>query len=453
MIQLQTVRPWAPRPQIQPETRREKGGALRIVSNGSEGCYGGWELVYPAPRTTKTAVLFRVKARWRDLRRGYDSVNTAVAWLDAKGNQVDWDPVFPARFDGAHVIFERLLRVPEGAHQLVIRLLMAWSETGSLWFSSPRLTRVPLPAPRRLRLGAAGCPLPPGQHTMESNIQFHHQLCRQAAQQKIDLVCLPEVILSWGIPRQPGDDIYRHAVTVPGPEVQRFCDLAKELQMAMCFSVLERNKELVHNTAVLIDKKGRIVGKYRKVHLAQPGEVWMGVTPGHDFPIFHIERAAIAMNVCMDSSAAESARVPARCGAEILLIPIMGDLRADGWQKGPPHFNVEKWMLIQRMRALDNQLYVVASRNSGYGSGVFSPRGEILAMGGEGRSIVWADVNLEDFPQTWTGSSFKAITWYERREPAYGPLSGALWPDPFAKTVRPPRSRPLPHCGTCLTLP
>ena len=439
MIPLAVARPWALRPQIEPKVSREKDGALRIDSNGSAGCYGGWELVYPAPRSTKRCVLFRVRARWQGLRRGYDAVNTAVAWLDKKGNQVDWDPVFPVKFDGAYVIYERLLRVPEGAHQLAVRLLMAWSETGRLWFSSPTLESVPAPPPRRLRLGAAGCPLPPGQHTVESNIQFHLQLCRQAAQQKIDLVCLPEVILSWGIPRQPGDDIYRHAVTVPGPEVQRFCDLARESRMAMCFSVLERNKELVHNTAVLIDKKGTLVGRYRKVHLAQPGEVWQGVTPGHVFPVFKLDNAAVAMNICMDSSAAESARCPARCGAEVLLIPIMGDLRADGWKKGPPHFNVERWMLIQRMRALDNQLYVVAARNSGYASGIFAPNGDILAMGGESRSVVWADVDLEHLPQTWTGSSFKAITWYERREPAYGPLAGGLVPDPFSKR---PRIRP-----------
>lgn len=440
MIRLESARAWAPRPQIEPKTSR-RADVFEVTSNGSPGCYGGWELVYPAPRGRNRSVRFRVRAQWWDLVRGYDSVNMAAVWLDRKDAQADWDPIFPRGVERGYVVYEGLLRVPEDACRLVVKLFMAWSETGRIRFAGPTLSEVPTPPPRRLRLGAAGCPLPPGPHTMQSNTDFHLHLCRQAAQQKIDLVCLPEVILSWGIPRRPGDDIYRYAIPVPGKELKPFCDFARQAKMAMCFSVLERDRELVHNTAVLIDKRGRLAGKYRKVHLAQPGEVWSGVTPGHEFPVFRLDNAFVAMNVCMDSSAMESARVPARCGAEILLIPIMGDLRGDGWRKGPPHFNVEKWMMIQKMRAMDNQIYVVAARNSGYGSGIFSPRGEILAISGESRAVVWADVDLEDLPQPWVGSSFKAITWYERREPAYGPLVGGHMPDPFCRTGKKRRSR------------
>ena len=50
MVALQTARPWSPRPQIEPRTFMEKG-QWRVVSNGSAGCFGGWELVYPAPRS------------------------------------------------------------------------------------------------------------------------------------------------------------------------------------------------------------------------------------------------------------------------------------------------------------------------------------------------------------------------------------------------------------------
>ena len=142
--------------------------------------------------------------------------------------------------------------------------------------------------------------------------------------------------------------------------------------MALCFSVWEKADQLIYNCAVLIDKNGDIAGKYRKVHLAQPFEVWWGVTPGDEFPVFDLGWAKVAMNICMDSSAAESARTPARQGAEIICLPIMGDNRATTCFYGGPHdFEMERWNMIQRMRAMDNQVYMLVSRNSGVGTGVF----------------------------------------------------------------------------------
>ena len=88
--------------------------------------------------------------------------------------------------------------------------------------------------------------------------------------------------------------------------------------------------------------------------------------------------------------------------------------------------------MIQRMRAMDNHVHMVVSRNSGYGTGIFSPRGETLAISG-GARMVSAEVDLEDLPRTGHDSTFRGVCWYERREPAYGPLAGELLPDPFAQ--------------------
>ena len=104
----------------------------------------------------------------------------------------------------------------------------------------------------------------------------------------------------------------------------------------------------------------------------------------------------------------------------------MGDHRADRWTKGRPQFDFEKWLLVQRMRAMDNHIYLVAARNNGVGSGVFSPWGEALVVNGGDRPILWADVNIDDLRQPWDGSTFKAVCWNERREPAYGPMAGDM---------------------------
>lgn len=428
-IRIQKTRPWAPRDAISPKMRRA-GEEFIVTSNGSEGCYGGWELHYPAGKAG-TWRRFRVKVKWRDLERGYDSVNVAVTWLDKGGRMVSWEPVFPAKVEKGHVVYEGRLRVGEGASVMVAKLLMAWSSRGEIRWREPELRPVPALKPRRMRLGAAGAPLPAGKRTLKTNTEFYLGLCRRAAEKNIDLLCLPEIMLSWGMPIN-NTNITKLAFTVPGKEIEPFQEFARKQKMVLCFSVIEKNRELVHNTAILIDKKGDLVGKYRKVHLAQPGEVWWGVTPGHDFPVYDLGNAKVGMNICMDSSAAESARVPARQGAEIICLPIMGDHRASTSWYGVPHdFDIERWTMIQNMRAMDNQVYMVVSRNSGYGTGIFSPGGEALGLSG-GASVVHADVDLEDLPRDFQKATFRGVCWYERREPTYGPLTGQLLPDPFA---------------------
>ncbi|MBN1672964.1 MAG: carbon-nitrogen hydrolase family protein [Kiritimatiellae bacterium] len=428
-IPLTRTRTWAPRRAIAPKTRRQ-GGDLIVTSNGSAGCYGGWEALFRAPRAGQW-VRFSANARWRDLERGYDCVNAAVTWLDRKGQMVGWEPVFPNKVAKGHVVYEGRARVPERAALMAARLLIACSANGQIRWSEPELECVAAPRPRRLRLGAAGGTPSGGKATLERNTQFYLRLCEQAARDKIDLLCLPEVMLSAGRPSDLAN-LHKQACQVPGKETAPFQEFARRNRMALCFSIDERNNELVHNTAILIDKKGKVAGKYRKVHLAQPNEIWRGVTPGHDFPVFKVCGARVAMNICMDSSAAESARVPARKGAEIICLPIMGDHRASScWYKHPHNFDIDRWQMIQRVRAMDNHVYMVVSRNQGYGTGVFSPRGETLALSG-GKPVVWADVDLEDLSRMGGGSTFRGVCWYERREPAYAALAGALLPDPFA---------------------
>lgn len=285
-----------------------------------------------------------------------------------------------------------------------------------------------------MRLGASGGhPIGGGKRTLQKNTEFYLNMCRDAAKKEIDLLCLPEFMLAMGMPIT-NETVPRLAFQVPGKEIAPFQAFAREHRMALCFSVLEKNREMVHNTAVLIDKHGELVGTYRKVHLAQPLEVWWGITPGHDFPVYQLGDAKVAMNICMDSSALESARIPARKGAEILCLPIMGDHRASTCFFRHPHdFDIERWCMIQRMRAMDNHVYMVVSRNWTYGTGIFSPRGETLAVSGGTQRLVWADVDLEDLPRCVGDATYKGICWYERREPAYGELSGDLMPDPFAK--------------------
>jgi hypothetical protein len=89
-------------------------------------------------------------------------------------------------------------------------------------------------------------------------------------------------------------------------------------------------------------------------------------------------------------------------------------------------FDVDRWQMIQRMRAMDNHVFMVVSRNHGVGSGVFGPTGRTLAMSAGASPIAWADVDLATRPRSRHGSSYYGDCWFERRTSAYEALTGSV---------------------------
>ncbi len=155
-IALKEVRQWKVRDGITPKISHDEAGGegrLMVTSNGSAGCYGGWELVYEVEEWTYFT--FRVRVSFTDLKRGMDSVSAEAFWRDENGQQVDWDPVFPVGKEGDTVMMEKPLVRPDGAKQLAVRIGIRWSETGTMRWSCPELTKADPPVPRLIRLGAA----------------------------------------------------------------------------------------------------------------------------------------------------------------------------------------------------------------------------------------------------------------------------------------------------------
>ena len=117
--------------------------------------------------------------------------------------------------------------------------------------------------------------------------------------------------------------------------------------------------------------------------------------------------------------AVESARMVGLKGADIVLLPIMGDFRADRWDLGPPAFHEDRWRTIMRAQALDNQFAVVVARNRSTGSCIVTRQGEFLAWNDGNEPFVTADVPREDAFRSWSGSDFRDSTWMVRRPHLY----------------------------------
>ncbi len=133
----------------------------------------------------------------------------------------------------------------------------------------------------------------------------------------------------------------------------------------------------------------------------------------------------VGSNICMDSSAAESARMIGLHGADFLVLPIMGDHRASVWQPGTPQLDEDRWRCIQRTRAMDNQLCMVVARNMSVGSCIIDRSGEVLAWNDGTQDVIAADVARDDGYRKWNGLCFRQVNWRQRRPHLYGAYGDA----------------------------
>lgn len=201
----------------------------------------------------------------------------------------------------------------------------------------------------------------------------------------------------------------RLAVEVPNEHTDRYERKARELgvyvQTGTFLEVDERWPGHVFNTTCLIGPEG-LLYKYRKVHPWIPWEVHTSPhdLPGYDEPLFPVaetEIGRVGCAICYDWLFPEAIRQLALGGAEVL---VRVSAYMDPWGTAAP---LDWWTLVNRVRALENLAYVVASnqacRLENYppfswpgGSMIVDYDGRILSQAdpGPGEKIVVGPIDL-----------------------------------------------------------
>ena len=135
----------------------------------------------------------------------------------------------------------------------------------------------------------------------------------------------------------------------------------------------------------LIDRKGNVAGKYRKVYLPRE-ELEVGLTPGSDFPVFKTDFGKVGLMICWDVQYTDPARALALGGAELILLPIWGGDK-----------------VIGKARAMENHVYLAASGYD-YPTYIMDPNGEILAEARNRGDVAHATVDLNRrYVDSWLG--------------------------------------------------
>ena len=119
----------------------------------------------------------------------------------------------------------------------------------------------------------AACSFKPRKFDVSTNSDRLESLFRRAAASGAELAVAPEgaldgyVVMSIIEGSQPVERMYEAAVSLDGPEIRRFLDLARELRMCMLFGLAQRLGTDVYNCAIYIDSLGQICGTYHKMQL------------------------------------------------------------------------------------------------------------------------------------------------------------------------------------------
>ena len=225
---------------------------------------------------------------------------------------------------------------------------------------------------------------------VQANIDATVAQIAEAAKNGAQLVCLQELFASRYFCQSEDHAQFELAESIPGPTTDVICQVAKEHSIVIVAGVFERRASgLFHNSAVVIESDGTILGTYRKMHIPDDPFFYekFYFTPGDlGFKCFDTSVGKVGVCICWDQWFPEAARLTAMAGAEILVYPT-----AIGWQApekaefGQSQLNA--WQTMMRSHAIANGVFLVAPNRVGvedniefWGSSfVADPYGNLLA--------------------------------------------------------------------------
>ena len=178
-----------------------------------------------------------------------------------------------------------------------------------------------------------------------------------------DIACLPELFTDGA------------AEPVPGPVTERLARWAREHSSYVVFGLKTKEGDRIYNSAILIDRKGQLIGEYHKIHPTED-EIKGGITPGDDIgpAVFKTDFGTIGIQICFDVNWRDEWHRLKQRGAKIVF-----------WPSAYPAARQLPAL------ALSNEFYIVSSTSTGSAS-IYDITGEVLATSGKYRE--WAGAAL-----------------------------------------------------------
>lgn len=206
-----------------------------------------------------------------------------------------------------------------------------------------------------------------------------------------DIILLPEVwnigYFSFDLYREESEDLVGHTIS-------RISAIASQIKSyIVAGSIIESDKDDLYNTAVFLDPKGRILTKYRKMHLFSFGSKEGAIiTRGTEAVVAQTEIGNFGLSICYDLRFPGLYRKLLDQNTQIFLV-------VSAWPKS----RIEDWKLLNRVRAMENQCFLISCNACGQNQGIelgghsmiVDPWGEVLAEADEKETILTGDLDLK----------------------------------------------------------
>ena len=361
----------APAYAVDKKTTFQGKPTLALKGGGKDFAAGHWYKIVPAD--PGAFYNFRTHYKSSGVDEPQRSVLARVIWQDESGTIKgfrEYPATLPGQTKDGWQIIEQSYQAPEGTRNARLELHYRWDGDGTVHFGETSFEKSSAPEKRMVRLAAVHH-RPRNSQSSADNLKAFAALVDQAGAQKADIVCLPEGITIVGTRH----DYVSASEPIPGPTTKYLGEVARKNNLYIVAGILEKEGPVVYNTAVLIDRQGKLAGKYRKTSLPRE-EIDGGVTPGNSFPVFDTDFGRIGIMICWDVTFPEPARALAQQGAEVIFLPIWGgDLT------------------LAKARAIENQVFVVSSTYDMI-TGVFDLEGNIMKEANADKEVVVVDVDL-----------------------------------------------------------
>jgi predicted amidohydrolase len=239
----------------------------------------------------------------------------------------------------------------------------------------------------------------------ESVVKRLLELLHEAAAMRCDLVVFPELALTTFFPRWYMEDQREvdsfFESEMPGPATRPLFDAARRLGIGFSLGYAEliehQGRSRHFNTSILVDKRGRIVGKYRKIHL--PGHVehepWRRFqhlekryfeVGDLGFNTFRMQDTVMGMLICNDRRWPEAFRALTLQGAELVTLGFNTPTENLHYPE-PPALRVHHHLIMAQAMAFMNATWLVETAKCGFEDGfrmfghsvIVAPSGEIVA--------------------------------------------------------------------------
>jgi predicted amidohydrolase len=224
----------------------------------------------------------------------------------------------------------------------------------------------------------------------ERNLDACLARLEEAAAAGAELLVLPECAIP-GYMFESAEEALPFAEEIPGPSSEALERECRRLGLYAVCGLLERDGDLLRNSAVLVGPEG-LIGTYRKTHLPFLG-VDRFVTPGDELTVYDTPLGRIGVEICYDLRFPEVTRTLALKGADLVAHPTNFPMAAKVQTE-----------VITLARAAENRIYLLTANRVGKErsgefcgwSQIVDPFGRRLAEAGETEeALLVADVDIE----------------------------------------------------------